>query len=234
MTIARNADAVLVMIDLSHEPCAQLEMITEELEKAGLSVRRIESDVNISRTGSGSGIQVIISGHLLDGTAGSVRSILQEYGLTNISVTIRGRARLQDVEDAILESTMLYKPSVVIGNKIDLRDSRGYLEDLKEYSRNVPIIPVSCVTRQGLNDIGLTLFERLRIVRVYTKEPNEPEHSPDPFVLKDGSTVADLILRIHIGLAKDLRYAKIWGRVRHLMERKLGQPMFFSMEILSR
>ncbi len=209
--IARNADALLLLIDISREPCDQLRTIVHELEDTGLSIRQLESDVTISRTTGGTGIQVLILGQLLDGTADSARSILQGYGLNNVSVTIKGKARVQDVEDVVLESTMLYKPSIIVANKIDLRDSLGQLEELVKCSGKTPVIPISCLTNEGLSNVGPELFEKLRIIRVYTREPNEPQHSPDPFVLKEGSTVADLAWRIHTRLAKDLRYAKIWG-----------------------
>jgi ribosome-interacting GTPase 1 len=53
------------------------------------------------------------------------------------------------------------------------------------------------------------------IVRVYSKPPGKkPEHTA-PFVLKKGSTVADLAAKVHHDFAVGLVSARLWGNVAH-------------------
>lgn len=202
LALARNSDALLLMVDLSKDSCVQMEAMRDELEKAGISIRQMESDVTIKKGEREHGVQVFILGELTDGTTSDVQTILNQYGLHSVSVTVTGRARLQDVEDAVLESTTLYKPTVVVANKIDVPNSAENLEKLRDCTTGIPVIAASCVTGQGLREIGRMLFERLRIVRAYTKEPNESEHSPNPFILRKGSTIADLAKQIHTDLGE--------------------------------
>ena len=68
----------------------------------------------------------------------------------------------------------------------------------------------SARTGEGLDRLGETLFKILDIIRVYTKQPNK-EPDPRPLVLPRGSTVLDAAEAIHSRLAKNFRYAKIWG-----------------------
>jgi hypothetical protein len=56
-----------------------------------------------------------------------------------------------------------------------------------------------------------TLFERLEIIRAYTKARGKtPEHDA-PFVLKRGATVEDLAGKIHKEFVEKLKFAKVWG-----------------------
>jgi len=73
---------------------------------------------------------------------------------------------------------------------------------------------VSAQTRQGLDGLPASLFEALRIVRVYTKAPgSKPDHKK-PFVLPHGATVLDLAETIHKDIAASLKFARLWGSGR--------------------
>jgi ribosome-interacting GTPase 1 len=74
------------------------------------------------------------------------------------------------------------------------------------------MLAVSSHTGVGLSSIGRELFEALDLVRVYTREPNATRPSPDPFIIKNGSTVGELTHKIHSVLFNDFRYARIWGK----------------------
>jgi len=56
----------------------------------------------------------------------------------------------------------------------------------------------------------------LDVVRVYAKPPSAKE--PDlerPFTFRRGSTVADMAAEIHKDLAKNLKFARVWGSAVH-------------------
>ena len=129
---------------------------------------------------------------------------------------------MDEVEDAVFESTV-YKPAVIVANKIDLEGSEANLKFLESYVGNkLPILAVSCEKRRGLEKLGETMFKTLDIIRVYTKEPNEKEFSKKPFILKKGSTVYDLAKNIHSDFSKKFSYAKVWAKRLVFSPQKVG------------
>jgi len=76
----------------------------------------------------------------------------------------------------------------------------------------LPFIVVSVVTGTGLDEIGRFCFDRLGIVRVYTRAPGrKSSRDPKPFTLRTGQTVMDLAVLVHKDLASSLSYARLWG-----------------------
>lgn len=107
----------------------------------------------------------------LDCAFKDVKELLKSYKVT-------------DVEDAVFESKA-YKPSIIVANKIEVEGAEASLKLLEAYvDGQLPIIAVSCKTRQDVEKIGETLFKTLDLIRVYTKEPSEKDFSKKPFVLK--------------------------------------------------
>lgn len=71
-------------------------------------------------------------------------------------------------------------------------------------------IAVSTVTGEGLDRLGPFLFERLGVVRVYTKPPGGRPDLGRPFTVRRGQTVGDVAWLIHKELAEGLRFARLW------------------------
>lgn len=55
------------------------------------------------------------------------------------------------------------------------------------------------------------LFERLGVVRVYTKVPGHRAEKSRPFTLRRGQTVADVARLVRRDLVRKLRHARLWG-----------------------
>lgn len=220
--LARNADGIMIVLDLSENAKGQLEMVLSELENGKISPKLPHSDISVTRSKGGSGIRVTVSGHLVDCSLVDVHKLAEEYGLRNAIIRISGEAKLDDVEDALLDSAAVYKPTVIVANKLDLPRAKQNLEILSQATAGLPLVPVSCVTRENLDEIGRTLFKALGIIRIYTKEPNESTHSTEPFVLPVGSVIAGLAKRIHSELYKNFRYARIWGPTAKYPAEKVG------------
>jgi len=215
LTAARNADGLLLMIDLSQDPVEQLSLISQELEKARILTRKPKARVEIERKYMGAGLKIIILGHLVDCTSKDVEQLLKSYGIRDAAVKIQGEATIDDVEDAVFEGTV-YRPAVIIANKADVPKANERIEKLKGLvGEEMKILPVSCEAKFGLEKLGSEIFEMLDIIRVYTKEPNYRFPSEKPFTVRKGSTVFDLARRIHSDFYKQFSYAKVWsGRLR--------------------
>lgn len=106
----------------------------------------------------------------------------------------------------------VFRPALIVANKLDQPGARENLEIFSElYHPSLPVVPVSALSGDGLEDLKARLFDLLGVVRVYTKVPGKPPDLERPFVLKKGSTVADLTSAVHRGFVEKLRFARAWG-----------------------
>ena len=226
--IARNADGIIIVIDLSQDPVGQLSEILDEMTKARISTSKPKSRVEIERKYMGVGLRIIVLGRLVDCTFPEVETLLKGYNVTDAFVKIYGEATLNDVEEAIFE-TMVHKPAIIVANKIDIEGAEGNLKLLRAYLGNrLPIIAVSAAKGTGLEALGDVLFRTLQIMRVYTKEPNEREYSKKPFILKKGSTIYNLAKSIHSDFKANFNFARVWSKRLRFSPQKVGAT--FSLE----
>jgi len=222
LALARNADGLILVVDLAKDPVEQLSLVLNELEKGRILVSKPLGRVDVERKFMGAGLRIILTGNLVDCTMQCVEELLKSYRITDAVVKISGRVTLDDVEDAIFESTT-YKPAVIVANKIDLAASETNLKLLETYVNNkLPIIAVSCEKGTGLEKLGETLFKTLDVIRVYTKEPDEKKSSKNPFALKKGSTVYDLAKNIHSDFRERFFFAKVWAKRLTFSPQKVG------------
>ena len=142
----------------------------------------------------------------------SAKDLLEQPEVCLGALAARGLVR---EGDAVPEGGVA-KPMVFVGTKADApgaAENRRALEDLRPDRR--PILATSAQTGEGLEDLGRRLFETLRVVRVYSKEPGRPADLERPFILARGSTVLDLASAIHKDLARGLKRARIWGSEKY-------------------
>jgi len=222
LALARNADGLILMVDLTTNPIEQLELILGELEKARVLVSKPMGRVDIERRHMGAGLRMILVGRLVDCTMREVEELLKSYRITDAVVSISGEATLDEVEDAIFETTT-YKPAVIVANKLDLKEATANLRLLESYvDERMPIVAVSCEKRFGLEQLGEAFVKALAIIRVYTKEPSAREFSRKPFTLKKGATLHDLAKSIHSDFEKNFAFAKVWSKRLAFSPQKVG------------
>mgnify|MGYP000359583563 CR=1 FL=1 len=212
--LARNADILMLVVDLSNSPIKQFKVLINELENAGIMVKRPKGRVVIERSKAMRGIKLISYGKLIDATANDVIKLLNSYRIYNAIVKIYGEVSLDDVEKSIFEN-VVYKPSVIILNKADLvskeliKEVRSHI--IKFVGDDTKILTTSAKTGLGLNEVPKAVFSVSNIIRVYTKEPNSPKPSPEPLILPKGARVEDAIMKIREEFLKYFKYARIWG-----------------------
>lgn len=220
--LARNADGLILMVDLSQNPEKQLSLMLNELEKARIVIEKPKGEVQIQRMHMAVGLSVFVLGHLVDCTLNDVKELLKSYGISNAIVKIYGEVSLDDVEDAIFESTN-YRPAIIVANKLDVAGAKEKLEALERFvNRKIKIFPVSCKTGFGLEKLGAEIFDALEIIRVYTKGPSDKAPSPKPFILKRGATVSDLAKQIHSDFLNRFSHAKVWAERLSFSPQKVG------------
>jgi hypothetical protein len=55
------------------------------------------------------------------------------------------------------------------------------------------------------------VFDRLELVRIYSKAPGKEADLKSPFVMKRGGTVEEFASKVHQDFVKNLKTAKVWG-----------------------
>ena len=220
--LARNADGVILMVDLSHDPVGQLKLVLAELEKSRVLVSRPSGRVDIDRRHAGAALRIILVGKLLDCSMQDVEDLLRSYKIVDAIVKISGDVRLDDVEDAIFETTT-YKPAVIVANKLDLPEAEANLRRLKHYvNGKFPVIAMSCEQKTGIDELGKALFDSLGIIRIYTKEPGMRVHSDHPFALRRGVTINELAKNIHKEFVSNFMFAMVWAKRLPFSPKKVG------------
>ena len=221
--LARNADGIILMLDLSRDTVIQLELILTELEKSRVLVSKPTGGrVEIERRPAGARLRVVVVGRLIDCSMREVEELLRTYRINDAIVHVKGEVTIDDVEDAIYENT-IYKPAVVVANKLDLPGASKNLQRLKQHVKDkLPIVAMSCEQKIGLEELGNAVFESLGIIRIYTKEPSAKVHSKHPFALRKGATMNELAKNIHKELSSNFMFAMVWAKRLPFSPKKVG------------
>ncbi len=218
-SIIRNADAILILIDLTENPYEQWNTIINELDKNSIKINKTPPAVKIKKTGSG-GIN-FIGLQYFKGCKEDLIELLKESGIYNATVHFNDYVTLTDFAE-VLDERIVYRPAIIVATKGDLDGSAYNYEALKNHLRGLAeIIPVSVNKNIGLELLKNKVFTMLNIIRVYTKDA-ENGVSPKPLVLKKGATVRDVAKRLSVKFLKEFKYAKIFGPSAKFPGEKVG------------
>ena len=59
------------------------------------------------------------------------------------------------------------------------------------------------------------MFDRLGIMRIYSKRPGQKPDLDAPFVMHRGGTVEEFAGKVHQDFLHDLKSARVWGSAEH-------------------
>ncbi|MBS7654525.1 MAG: GTPase [Candidatus Bathyarchaeia archaeon] len=223
LSLARNADGLIIMVDLSENALEQFAMVSSELEKTGILIEKPEGEVEVIRRVYGVGIQVVGGGTLVDCSYEEIKRLLNSYRITSALVKVSGKVKLDNIEDSLFSSNV-YKPTIIVANKSDSPSAEINFKTLKGAlkGRNLPLMAVSCLNNAGLDKLGENIFRMLEVIRVYTKEPSSKNPSEKPLVVKSGASVLEVAKKLHSEMYKGFKYARIWGPSAKYPGEKVG------------
>ncbi|MEB3861046.1 MAG: GTP-binding protein [Desulfurococcales archaeon] len=220
--VARNANILILVVGLDDpDPVSTARRLLSLLEDRGILVTRARGLVRVVKSRQVTGIKVQGTGRMIGFTEDDLKRLLSSYRIYNAVVEIEGEVTLDDVEAAIFQQR-IYKPSIMILNKADLPHNREAVIGVRKLlPSDVPLLVASAKTGKGLEGLGETLFKMLGVIRVYTKQPNK-EPDPQPLIIEKGSTVIEAARRIHKDLARNFKYARVWGKSAKYPGQKVG------------
>ena len=81
------------------------------------------------------------------------------------------------------------------------------------------MLPVSAREDVNLSQLRRTIFEMLKMIRIYSKKPGKKADTEVPYILKRGTQVLEAAGVVHKDFAQRLRYARLWrdGRIEGQM-----------------
>ena len=216
--IARNSDLIAIVVDLANKPLDQLRAVIELLKNHGISIEKKRCEVVVEKKDSG-GLRIITMGKT-DFSYDELRQLLLDLGLRSAVIKIVGDATLDEVQEQILTETT-YKKTVVIFNKAD-QIPKSQLESIIKQAASYGLrwIYASCNSEEASDNLKKFLFESLEMIRIYTQKDGQP--SPKPLLLPRGTTVQELAEIIHRDLAKNMKYARVWGRSVKIQGQRVG------------
>ncbi len=131
----------------------------------------------------------------------------------NETKTRLGTESYLDQEDIGLSYTRTF----LVPNKIDVDGAAERWQMMQElYEPPFEAYPISAVKGEGIEPLRNAIYQALDVVRVYTKVPTRKEPDYDrPYTIRRGGTLADVAAQIHKDLARDLKFARVWGSQVH-------------------
>jgi small GTP-binding protein len=115
-------------------------------------------------------------------------------------------------EEYLDEQRLTFIPLIVLVNKVD---DESLDEDFQVFRELLGqewfMIPVSIKTLRNIDDLKWCVYEKLNIIRVYSKAPGKEPDLTAPFVLEEGETVEGFARKVHQDFYENLKAARIWG-----------------------
>jgi small GTP-binding protein len=117
--------------------------------------------------------------------------------------------QLKEIEEILNEWKIEKEKILFVGNKIDSEREKENFEKLKKCFE---IFGISAKGKIGIEELKRKIFESLKIIRVYPKEPKKEVNFESPFVLKRGTKLTDFVKEINEKLAEKFRGAKLYNK----------------------
>ncbi len=111
-----------------------------------------------------------------------------------------------------VEDFLLHVPTLVVVNKFDSEEYEEHYQIFQELlGQEYPMVPVSVMTGHNIDTLKRMIFEKLNVIRVYSKAPGKDVDKSSPFVVDQGIQLSDFAGKVHKDFQENLKSAKIWG-----------------------
>ncbi|MFZ5932672.1 MAG: OBG GTPase family GTP-binding protein [Patescibacteria group bacterium] len=198
LSVARAVNLLVILVDT--ERISLVDNLISELEGAGIRVNKTPPEVLIEKK-AGGGI-IIHSNLKQDISKETIKAVAIEYGIRNAEITIKEKLDMEILLD-VFSPNRVYVPAIFVVNKIDLAPDNKAKPDY---------LYISAEKGTGIDELKETIWEKLRLVRVYLVRPNEEPSFSHPIIAKEGETLSDIATKIGSEFAEGKKKAKIWGR----------------------
>lgn len=196
--IIRNADLVLLVIDSMD----QLPSLVKEFSDSHILLNKPKPSIIIRRNPTG-GLN-FIGEKLIQTNLDNVKKVLRDHNIANADVEIFSKVTLDDFFE-ILDERLAYLPALVVLSKQDKE------EKLPKF-KNFEVVSIPDIQKDNLEILKDKIWQKLGLIKVYTKEPGKKPSLKEPITLRKDSTIRDMAPHIHKDFIKKFNYARVWGK----------------------
>ena len=215
LSVIRNVDLIMIIGDIYRRDITKIE---EELRSHGIRLNQEPPDIKIKEKDK-DGIKINTTVELTEIRKETVMDILREFGYVNADVVIRSDVTDQELVD-FLSDNRVYLPSFPIINKVDLIDEEEKERIEEEIGDRDPLY-ISAEEGKGIKRVKQRIFDELNFIRVFLR-PQGEKADDEPMVVKKGSTVEDICMKLHTDFIEKFRYARIWGPTAKFPKQRVG------------
>ncbi|RXW21937.1 hypothetical protein EST38_g3891 [Candolleomyces aberdarensis] len=218
IAVARTCHLIFIVLDVL-KPLGDKKVIETELEGFGIRLNKKPPNIMVRKKEKG-GIAITNTVPLTNIDHDEIKAVLSEYRINNADVAIREAGATADDLVDVIEGNRVYIPALYVLNKIDAIS----IEELDLLYKIPNSVPISSKEWLNVDELIDQMWVTLNLVRVYTKPRGLPPDYSQPVVLRRGKcSVEDLCSAIHKEIAKQMKYAIVWGAsAKHARGQKVG------------
>ena len=188
IAVAKTCHLIFIILDVN-KPLTDKRVIENELEGFGIRINKSPPNIVLKKKDKG-GINITSTVPLSHIDHDEIKAVLNEYRMANADVAIRCDATVDDLIDIIEAKGRSYIPVIYALNKIDAIS----IEELDLLYRIPNACPISSEHGWNIDELLEQMWEKLNLVRVYTKPHGRmPDYSAPVVLRSTACTIEDFV-----------------------------------------
>ncbi|GAW81667.1 GTP-binding protein [Plasmodium gonderi] len=208
IAVAKSCDMIMMILDATRDNSQKIKL-ENELKTVGIRINQEPQRITLTRKKTG-GVVINSTVPLTKLDNKLIMSILHQYKIHNCNLLFNEDATVDDLID-IIEGNRKYIKCIYVYNKIDMLP----LEEINNIASGENTVVISSSKSWNLDVLKEYIFQKLEIIRVYTKVRKEKPDFTNPITLtrqRGSQTVEAVLNQIHKDMIKDFKFALVWGR----------------------
>ena len=178
IAVAKTCHLIFIVLDVN-KPLTDKKVIETELEGFGIRVNKSPPNIVFKKKDKG-GLSITNTVPLSHIDHDEIRAVMQEYKISSADIAIRCDATIDDLIDVLEAKSRSYIPVIYALNKIDAIS----IEELDLLYRIPNACPISSEHGWNVDELMEQMWEKLKLVRVYTKPKGKLPDYSSPVVLR--------------------------------------------------
>ncbi|KAJ0158969.1 Ribosome-interacting GTPase 1 [Colletotrichum tanaceti] len=215
IAVAKTCHLIFIVLDVN-KPLTDKRVIETELEGFGIRINKSPPNITFKKKEKG-GLNITSTVPLTHIDHDEIKAVMNEYRINSADIAIRCDATIDDLIDVLEAKSRNYIPVIYVLNKIDAIS----IEELDLLYRIPNAVPISSEQGWNLDELMEAMWDKLNLVRVYTKPKGKLPDYSQPVVLRSNRcTVEDFCNQIHRSILEQFKTAVVYGKsVKHQPQR---------------
>lgn len=188
IAVAKTCHLIFIVLDVN-KPLTDKRVIEAELEGFGIRINKEPPNITFKKKDKG-GLNITSTVPLTHIDNDEIRAVMSEYKISSADIAIRCDATIDDLIDVLEAKSRSYIPVIYVLNKIDAIS----IEELDLLYRIPNSVPISSEHGWNIDELMEAMWEKLKLVRVYTKPKGKmPDYSAPVVLRSNRCTVEDFV-----------------------------------------